>query len=54
MQCKAPDEADCCFTILEDFVVERYEKGTDIFRLGQVLVELFMQICQNSLPDRRV
>jgi len=54
VQCEASNEANCCLPILEDLIIQRYEKGADIFCLSQVLVELFVQICQNSLPDRRV
>jgi hypothetical protein len=50
VQREATDEADRCLAVLEDLIIQRYEKGADIFRLCQVLVELFMQICQNSLP----
>jgi len=51
VQCEAANEADRCLAVLKDLVIQRYEKGADIFRLCQVLVELFMQISQNSLPD---
>jgi hypothetical protein len=42
VQCEAPNEANCCLAVLENLVVQGYEKGADIFRLGQVFVELFM------------
>jgi hypothetical protein len=45
VQCEAANKADCCFAILDDLVVESYEKGADIFCLRQVLVELLVQVC---------
>jgi hypothetical protein len=51
VQSEATNEANRCLAVLEDLVVQRYEKGADIFRLSEMLVELFMQICQNSLPN---
>jgi hypothetical protein len=51
VQCEATNEADRRFSVLEDLVVQRYEKGADIFCLSEVFIELFMQICQNNLSD---
>jgi hypothetical protein len=51
VQREATNEADRCLAVLKDLIVQRYKKGANIFRLSEVLIELFMQICQNSLPD---
>lgn len=45
MQSEAANKADCGLAILDYLVVECYEKGANIFRLCQVLVELFVQVC---------
>jgi hypothetical protein len=45
VQCEAANETDRCLAILDDLVVKSYKKGTNIFRLRQVLVELFVQVC---------
>jgi hypothetical protein len=42
VQCETTNEANSCLAVLEDLVIQRYEKGADIFRLSEVLVKLFM------------